>query len=184
MISNRTKMDYSEGFKYDEISVFSEDGIKFCMPVMAFQTELNIKVDTEGLSIDVRKSFKDWSNSRKFPLFCKFDLPDGIYSSYLFKVCEVSEKVFGVDISHYEYKGKNPSLLSMNLPLEDCPFDELVPVPRQNNEAVNELNAALNSEYARLESLLEGEIKEVGMRKMNLGRLEDFKFTFPKYLYN
>ena len=177
-------MDYSESFKYDQISVFSEQGIKYCIPVCAYQTELNIKVDSNGLPIDSVNAFKEWSSTKKFPLFCKFELPDGIYSSYLFKICEGPEKVWGVDVSHYEYKGKNPSLDVMNLPAEDCPFDEMVPVPNQSNDPVNDLNMALRFEYARLESLLEGHINEVGMRKTEASRLEDFKFQFPKYLYN
>ncbi|NEU07061.1 hypothetical protein GZH53_01940 [Flavihumibacter sp. R14] len=177
-------MSYSEHFRYDEVSVFTENGTKYCMPVWAYQTELNIKVNTNGIEDDMVSSFNDWAESRKFPLFCTFDLPAGIYSAYLFKTCEDSEKVFGIDISHYEYKGKNPSLPSMNLPAEDCPFDEVLPVPKQVTHIFGDPDMALNSEYVHLESLLTDRINEAGMRKLSASRLADFKFNFPKYLYN
>ena len=177
-------MDYSENFQFDEISVFTEEGIKYCIPVWAYQTELNITVDTDGFPADTVNSFKEWSKTQKFPLFCSFDLPDGIYSTYLFKVCEDPEKVFGVDISHYEYKGKNPTLVTMNLPAEDCPFDEMLPVPKQETPSASNSGILLKSKCAHLEFLLEGEINEAGMRRADSGIVGDFKFSLPKYLYN
>jgi hypothetical protein len=176
-------MDYSKGFQFDEISVFTENSTKYCVPVWAYQTDLNIRVDTKGISADILSAFKEWSKTRKFPLFCSFDLPDGVYSAFLFKVCEAAENISGVDVSHYEYKGKNPSL-AMKLPIEDCPFDEMLPVPKQETEPVNESISAFKAECAQVESLLEGSIKEAGMRKMNSNSLKDFQFKFPKYLYN
>ena len=177
-------MNYSENFKYDELRVFSENGTKYCMPVWAYQTELNLQLSTEDIETDVVASFKSWAESRKFPLMCTFDLPDGIYSAYLFKTCEASEKVFGIDISHYEYKGKNPSLPAMNLPAEDCPFDEILPVPKQETHFLGDPNMTLETECIHLESLLKGRINEAGMRKMDTSNSGEFQFDFPKYLYN
>jgi len=177
-------MDHSEDFKYDELSVFTENGTKYCMPVWAYQTKLNVAVGTNGIENEVVLSFKDWAETRKFPLYCTFDLPDGVYSSYLFKTCEDSEKLFGINISHYEYKGKNPSLPAMNLPTEDCPFDEILPVPKQETQYFGSPETALRSECAHIESLLKGRINEAGMRKVTASSLGNFKFEFPKYLYN
>jgi len=177
-------MNCSENFKYDELRVFSEDGTKYCMPVWAYQTELNILVSTHEVQPDIVSSFRDWAESRKFPLMCSFNLPDGIYSAYLFKTCEDSEKAFGINISHYEYKGKNPSLPSMNLPAEDCPFDEILPVPKQESHFLGEPNMILENECIHLESLLQDRINEAGMRKLSASSLGNFKFDFPKYLYN
>lgn len=177
-------MDYSEGFKYDELKVYSEHGTKYCMPVWAYQTDLNIKVATRGITPDTADSFKEWAESKKFPLFCNFDLPDGVYSAYLFRVCADSEKMFGIDISHYEYKGKNPSLSIMKRQNDDCPFDEVLPVPKQETEIFGDTSTTLKSECLHLESFLEGTINEIGMRKTDSVRLVNFEFTFPKYLYN
>ena len=177
-------MDYSEGFKYDEIKVYSEKGTKYCMPVWASQTELNIKVGTQGISDDRVESFTEWAESRTLPLFCSFDLPDGVYSAYLFKVCKDSEQIFGINISHYEYKGKNPSLSTMKRQYDDCPFDETLPVPKQVTEIFGDSSTTLNSECLHLESFLEGTINEAGMRKTDSVRLADLELTFHKYLYN
>lgn len=182
--SNRDKMDYSEDFKYDEISVFSENGTQYCTPVWAFQNELNVKVSNGSVGTNNLNSFKNWAQGQKFPLLCSFEIPNGVYSAYLFKVCEDSEKFFGIDISHYEYKGKNPAQSTMKSQVEECPFDEILPVPKKETEIFGELARALQSECAHLESLIKGHINEASMRKMNTGRIENFQFNFPKYLYN
>lgn len=176
-------MDYSEDFKFDEIRVFSQHGIKYCMPVWAYQTDLNIRVDTDGIPLETIDSFKNWAESKKFPLKCTFEIPDGVYSSFLFKVIENSEKLLGVIKSFYQYKGKNP-MTEMKIPIEDCPFDEILPVPKQENEGYTELAMALKLECANFKSLIEGHINEVGMRKLDSGRLKNIDLTFPKYLYN
>jgi hypothetical protein len=177
-------MNQSAGFQFDEISVFTEEGIKYCVPTWAYQSDLNVKVDTDGLGTSSVNLFNEWSKTQKFPLFCSFDLPDGIYSTYLFKLCHGAEKLFGVDVSHYEYKGKNPTLVTMKLPAEDCPFDEMLPVPKQESIATTDNGATLKSECAHLEFLLEGEINESGMRRTDSSLAGDFKFHFQKYLYN
>lgn len=177
-------MDYSEDFKFDEVKVYSEKGTKYCTPVFAFQTELNVKVGTRGISDDSVDSFTQWAESRTLPLFCAFDLPDGVYSAYLFKVCKDSERIFGINISHYEYKGKNPSLNTMKRQYDDCPFDEILPVPKQETEISGDSSTTLKSECFHLESFLEGTINEAGMRKTDSVRLANFQFSFPKYLYN
>lgn len=177
-------MDYSEGFKYDEVKVYSEKGSKYCMPVWAYQTELNLAVENEGMSEDITDSFNEWAESKKLPLFCSFNLPDGVYSAYLFRVCVDTEKTFGIDISHYEYKGKNPSLTIMKRQYDDCPFDEVLPVPKQETEIRVDSDTTLKSECLHLESFLEGTIHEAGMRKTDSVRFVDFEFSFPKYLYN
>lgn len=177
-------MDYSEGFKYDEVKVYSEKGTKYCRPVWAFQTDLNLKVAIGGVSDDSIESFTLWAESRTLPLFCSFDLPDGVYSAYLFKVCRDPEQIFGINISHYEYKGKNPSLNIMKRQYDECPFDEILPVPKQVTEISGDPGATLKSEFVHLESLLEGTINEAGMRKTDSLRLANFPFSFPKYLYN
>ena len=68
----------------------------------------------------------------------------------------------------------------MKLPVEDCPFDEVVPVPKQELKGLGELAIGIKSELNNLS----GSINEVGMRKQNAGRLENFEFNFPKFLYN
>lgn len=176
-------MDYSEDFKYDELKVFSQHGIKYCIPVWAYQTDLNVQVDTEGISIDTVDSFNSWAESKRFPLKCAFEIPDGVYSSFLFKVVENDEELFGINKSFYQYKGKNP-MTAMNIPIEDCPFDEILPVPKQENDAHSELSMALKMECDNLKSMIEGHINEVGMRKLDSGRLQNMNLIFPKYLYN
>lgn len=176
-------MNYSEDFKYDELKVFSQADKKYCMPVWAYQTDLNVIVGNEGIAENTLDSFNNWAESKKFPLKCEFDLPDGVYSSFLFSVCEDKEKSRGVDHSYYLYKGKNP-VTEMKLPIEDCPFDEVLPVPRQENEGLSNLVLSLKIECAHLQSLIEGHINEVGMRKTNSGRFKNLNFTFHKYMYN
>ena len=172
-------MDYFQDFRYDQIRVFSQSGRKYGVPVWAFQTNLNLKVNTEGIDPDVINAFKTWAETKKFPLNCSFELPDGVYSSFLFKLSEDLEKLFGIDNSFYQYKGKNPAS-NMRLPGENCPFDEVVPVPKQEMEGACDLGMGIKAEF----SSLSGSITEVGMRRQNIGRLENFEFNFPKFLYN
>ncbi len=176
-------MIYSENFKYDEIRVITEGNMQYCVPVMAFQPELAFAVNSEGL-LPQKEQFKEWSENQKFPLFCSFELTNGVYSAYLFKVCTFPEKVFGVTISHFEYKGKNPSLSTMNITVENCPFDEILPVPNDHVNSNTDIKSDLKAECAHLESLINGHINEVGMRKKQSGFLESLNFNFPKYLYN
>ena len=72
-------MDYSQGFKFDEIKVFSQNGRKYCIPMWAFQSDLNLEVSTDGIDPVVIQSFKTWAESRTYPLDCAFELPDGVY---------------------------------------------------------------------------------------------------------
>ena len=176
-------MNYSEDFRYDELKIFSQDGKKYCKPVWAYQSNLNLRVDNEGIEENTFESFTGWAESKIFPLKCAFELPDGVYSSFLFRICEDKEKSFERDNSYYLYKGKNP-VTEMKLPIEDCPFDEVLPVPRQENEGLKDLALSLQFECAHLQSLIEGHINEVGMRRMPSGRLRNINLTFQKYLYN
>lgn len=176
-------MMYSENFKYDEIKVITEGNVQYCMPVMAFQPELSFAVNSEEL-YQPKELFKDWAENQKFPLYCSFELPNGVYSSYLFKVCTVPEKVFGVTISHFEYKGKNPSLSAMNITVENCPFDEILPVPNDQVSSITDIESDLKAKCAHLELLINGHITEIGMRKNQSGFLGNLNFHFPKYLYN
>jgi hypothetical protein len=176
-------MDHSENFISNEISVFNKHGIQYCMPVKAAQSELNVVVSVQGEEV-FEELLKDSSEDKIFPLLCNFELPNGLYSAYLFKFCEDHDKFFGIDNSHYEYKGKNPSLLDMKSYPEACPFDESVPVPKKDSEISNSLAMALKSECAHLESLIKDHINEVNVCKMNKGSSHNFLLKMPKFLYN
>jgi hypothetical protein len=67
---------------------------------------------------------------------------------------------------------------------DDCPFDEVLPVPKQETEIFGDTTTTLKSECIDLESSLDGTISEAGMRKKDSVNLANFDLTFPKYLYN
>ena len=176
-------MIHFKDLKYDELRVFNEGNVQYCTPVLAFQSELNLELNAINFK-GKKETMKEWTESQKFPIYCTFDLPNGVYSAYLFKICTVQEALFDIKISHFEYKGKNPSLSAMKIPLENCPFDETLPVPNDHNDFITAVGTNLNTECIHLESLISCQISEVGMRRDKSSITKTLSFNFPKYLYN
>lgn len=176
-------MIHFKDLKYDELRVFNEGNVQYCTPVLAFQSELNLEINGGNFK-GKKETMKELTESQKFPLYCAFDLPNGVYSAFLFKICTVQEALFNIKISHFEYKGINPSLSAMKIPLENCPFDETLPVPNNHNHLITDVGINLNTECIHLESLISCQINEVGMRRDKSSITEALNFNFPKYLYN
>ena len=97
-------MVHFKDLKYDELRVFNEGNVQYCTPVLAFQSELNLEINGSNFK-GKEETIQEWTESQKFPLYCTFDLPNGVYSAYLFKICTVQEALFDIKISHFEYKG-------------------------------------------------------------------------------
>ncbi len=178
-----TFMGNFEKLNYDELKVFTENGEQYCIPVWASQSVLNVQVLAAGASSNADTARDQYSASRKFPLISSFNIPDGVYSAYLFKVCEVDERIMGVNVSHYQYKGKNPAISEMNFPTDDCPFDEILPVPKPDSGISNQLAIVVQAEAARPDSI-QCRVPELGQRNLIDVQLFSLGFNFQRYIYN
>ncbi|MBC7746230.1 MAG: hypothetical protein H7096_14145 [Flavobacterium sp.] len=150
---------------------------------MCLETELDTTFNSSEYRTKIESSSDDENENQNYPLYCNFELPNGVYSAYLFRVCLLPEKVSGNKSFHFEYKGKNPSSV-MTIPLENCPFDELLPVPKDHLCPTSNTESDLKAKCLLLEYYISGKISEIGMRTGKFGLMVKMNFNLPKFLYN
>lgn len=178
-------MEYTQDFKYDEVSVFTQDGILYAMPVWAFQSRTGSQADaaTENFMYN---EFLRWADTRKFPLLSNVQIPEGVYSAYLFKVYNDPVKFFGIDISHYEYKGNSPLKEADKFPssLAECPFDETVPAPSPEHETSLQLARSIQAKCAQMESMINHRSIASRNFRENSALLKQELIRLPEYRMN